>query len=56
MLFGLLVGVVDYFAGNAFKGTAEKVMLMMGFNTHEYSDESFLTITIDKTIGGVAQD
>lgn len=49
MLLGVLIGSVDYMAGNANKGTIESMMLAMGFQVHEYADEKFLTITKDVT-------
>lgn len=52
LFFGVLVGIVNYFSGTSFKGISEKVMLAMGFNTHEYHDETFATITKSVTTGG----
>lgn len=52
LLFGVLVGTSNYIGGHITKGTIESVMLAMGFNTHEYTDESFVTITKTVTTGG----
>ena len=53
LMFGVLLGSVNYMSGNVTKGTIDKVMLALGFNTHEYTNEEFLTITKAVTTSGV---
>jgi len=38
LLFGILIGATDYFAGNVAKNTAYYIMLSMGFNDHSYDN------------------
>jgi len=42
LLFGVLVGTANYMGGHVTKHTINDIMNAMGFNTHEYNDESFL--------------
>ena len=38
MLFGVLMGSLNYMAGTTTKGVSEKVMLMLGYNDHVGQD------------------
>lgn len=40
MLFGVMVGTVDYFAGNISKNIVDEVLLSIGFRDHEATDDS----------------
>jgi hypothetical protein len=40
MLLGMLVGTVDYFAGNTAKNIVDEVLLAIGFRDHGYSSSS----------------
>ena len=55
LLFGLLIGVINYFAGNITKNSTDEVMLAMGFDTHEYSDETIYTVKVSDTAGNESQ-
>lgn len=37
---GMLVGTVDYFAGNTAKNIVDEVLLAIGFRDHSYSSSS----------------
>ena len=37
LLFGVLIGTTDYFAGNVFKGMVKYIMLGVGLNEHKYT-------------------
>lgn len=49
MLFGVMVGTVDYFAGNIAKNIVDEVLLSIGFRDHQYaSDDVNKTTNIAK--------
>jgi hypothetical protein len=37
MLLGMLVGTVNYFAGNSAKNIVDEAMLTIGFRDHSYA-------------------
>lgn len=53
MLFGVILGSVDYMAGNVTKNLTDKVMLSLGFATHEYDSmaSAITTTTITNPTG-----
>lgn len=55
LLFGVLIGTVDYFAGNVAKNTAYYIMLSMGFNDHSYTNlENTTTETTTVSKDGIS--
>lgn len=50
MLFGVMVGTVDYFAGNISKNIVDEVLLSIGFRDHVMSDDSKNKVTNIATI------
>ena len=46
LLFGILVGTTDYFAGNVTKGLAKYIMLSLGLNEHKYDNLDNNTVEI----------
>lgn len=53
MLFGVILGSLDYMAGNVTKNLTESVMLSLGFATHEYDSmaSAITTTTITNPTG-----
>lgn len=50
MLFGVLVGTINYFSGNVTKNSMDSVMLSMGFMEHSYEEgESIETVVTSNT-------
>lgn len=55
MLYGVLIGTVNYMGGNALKGTMDSVLKSMGFLEHSRTDTSQSeSITLTQSVGGVA--
>lgn len=44
LLFGILLGTTDYFAGNVTKGIVQNVMASLGYNEHVYTNLDNKTI------------
>jgi len=40
MLMGMLVGTIDYLAGNTAKNIVDEVMLAIGFRDHSWSNDT----------------
>lgn len=53
MLFGVLVGSINFLSGSIMKSTAQSVMLMLGFLNHEETGDTNKKITTVTNINGV---
>jgi hypothetical protein len=56
LVFGVVLGSVDYMAGNVTKNLTESVFLSLGFTTHEYDsmDKAIETTTVTNPAGIVS--
>lgn len=54
MLFGVLVGSINFLSGSIMKSTAQSVMLMLGFLNHEESGDDNKKITTITNVNGVS--
>lgn len=51
MLMGMLVGTVDYFAGNVAKNIVDEVLLAIGFRDHAYTNDTENKVTNVAVVG-----
>lgn len=51
MLFGMIAGVIDYFAGNVAKNIVDNVLLSIGLRNHNYADDSKNKVTNVAVVG-----
>jgi len=51
MLMGMLVGTVNYFAGNTAKNIVDEVLLAIGFRDHSYSNDTLNKVTNVAVVG-----
>lgn len=51
MLMGMLVGTVDYFAGNVAKNIVDEVLLAIGFRDHAYTNDAQNKVTNVAVVG-----
>lgn len=51
MLFGVLVGTINYFSGNVTKNSMDSVMLSMGFMEHSYEEGESITTVVTSNTG-----
>lgn len=55
MLFGVLIGTIDYMGGNSTKNNMEYVLKSMGFLEHSYEvTDEVEKVTLTHTVSGVS--